>query len=102
MAKIFDEMLCTIDDISKKIILNWHEQLFEKTDTNNAGSFRRDNVEPYLGKTEYVLWDEVIPEIEKLVSWYNKNKNTMNSVELSARFHRKFELLHEFFLFISN
>lgn len=96
MAKIFDEILDTSEDISKKLILNWHEKLFERTDTNNAGSFRRADVGPYFGKTEYVLWDEVIPEIEKLASWYNKNKKKMNPVESSARFHRKFELIHPF------
>ena len=96
LAEIFDEMLITKEGISKKMILNWHERLFEKTDANNAGSFRRVNVQPYLGKTQYVLWDEVIPEIEKLVNWYNKNKKKMNPVELSARFHRKFELIHPF------
>lgn len=96
LAEIFDEMLITNDDISKKMILKWHEKLFEKTDTNNAGSFRRVDVQPYLGKTQYVLWDEVISEIEKLVNWYNKNKKKINPVETSARFHRKFELIHPF------
>lgn len=96
LAKIFDEILNTSENISKKLILDWHEKLFTKTDTNNAGSFRRTDVQPYLGKTEYVLWDEVIPEIKNLVIWHNKNKKNMNPVELSARFHIKFELIHPF------
>ena len=94
--KIFDEMLITGKDISKNLILSWHEILFERTDTSNAGSFRREDVGPTLGKTEYVLWPDVIPDIEDLVDWYNKNKNKMNPVELSARFHRRFELIHPF------
>lgn len=94
--KIFDEMLITGKDISKNLILSWHEILFERTDTSNAGSFRRENVGPALGKTEYVMWPDVIPDIEDLVDWYNKNKNNMNPVELSARFHRRFELIHPF------
>jgi len=96
LAKIFDEIMNTSENISKKLILDWHEKLFTKTDTNNAKSFRRTDVQPYLGKTEYVLWDEVIPEIENLVIWHNKNKMDMNPVELSARFHIKFELIHPF------
>ncbi|MBN4046087.1 Fic family protein [Nitrosarchaeum koreense] len=96
LAEIFDEMLSFSNDVSKKLILNWHDVLFKKTDTNNVGNFRRTDVQPYLGKTEYVVWDEVIPEIEKLVLWYNKNKKEMNPVELSARFHRRFELIHPF------
>ena len=96
LAKIFDSMSDTGADISKRMILSWHETLFEKTDTDNAGSFRRTDVQPYLGKTEYVMWDEVVPEIEKLVTWHNKNKKTVNPVELSARFHNRFELIHPF------
>ena len=96
MLKIFDEMLTTKEDISKKLILNWHEKLFERTDTNNAGSFRRDDVQPYLGKTRYVLWSDVIPDVKELVKWYDKNKKPMNPVMLSALFHKKFELIHPF------
>lgn len=97
MLKIFDELLISKDDdISKKLILNWHEKLFERTDTNNAGSFRRQDVQPYMGKTEYVLWMDVIESMDKLVKWYNKNKKLANPVVLSATFHRKFELIHPF------
>ena len=96
MAKLFDKMLKTSKDISKRLILNWHERLFERTDPNNAGSFRREDVGPYLGKTEYVLWSDVIIEIGNLVSWYKKNKNKMNPVELASRFHLRFELIHPF------
>ncbi len=96
MEKIFDELLVTKSDISKKTILNWHEKLFEKTDTNNAGSFRREDVAPYGGKTEYVLWADVIPDLEDLLKWYIENKNKYNPVMLSAIFHKRFELIHPF------
>ena len=96
IAKIFEEILKTDKGISKKLILDWHAKLFERTDTNNAGSFRRVDVQPYLGKTEYVLWPDVIPDIEELVDWHNKNKKKINPVELVARFHRRFELIHPF------
>lgn len=95
-AKIVEEVLKTSKDISKKLILDWHAKLFEKTDISDAGSFRRQDVGPYLGKTEYVLWPDVIPGIVELVDWYNKKKKKMNPVELAARFHGKFELIHPF------
>lgn len=96
MAIIFDDMLNGDNDISKKLILYWHKKLFEKTDTNNAGSFRRADVVSYLGKTEYVLWVDVISDIEELIKWYNKNKTRINPVQLSAIFHKRFELIHPF------
>ena len=94
--KLFDEMSSQDNDITEQLILKWHDTLFQKTDTNNAGNFRRNNVQPYLGKTEYVLWSDVSEEMHGLIKWYNKEKKIMNSVELSARFHLRFELIHPF------
>lgn len=96
LAKIFDEMLKTDKDISQRLILSWHNTLFQKTDANNAGIFRRVDVGPALGKTEYVLWDEVVEKISDLIKWYKKENKKLNPVELSARFHRRFELIHSF------
>ena len=54
LAELFDTMLATDKkDINQKLILNWHDKLFQKTDANNAGNFRKQDVQPYLGKTEY-------------------------------------------------
>ena len=94
LANLFETILKENKDINRKIILSWHNTLFEKTDTNNAGSFRRVDVQPYLGKTEYVSWDEVDEKINNLIKWYKKQK--ISPVELSARFHRRFELIHPF------
>ena len=94
--KLFDEMSSQDNDITAQLILRWHDTLFQKTDINNAGNFRRKDVQPYLGKTEYVLWSGVSEEMHGLIKWYNKEKKIMNSVELSARFHLRFELIHPF------
>jgi Fic family protein len=97
IAIIFDQMLNhKNNEISEKLILLWHEKLFEKTDSNNAGSFRREDVAPYMGKTEYVLWADVIPDIEGLLNWHKQNKKIINPVELASRFHKRFELIHPF------
>ena len=95
MEKIFDEMLVKKPDITKCLILRWHDMLFTGTDTNNAGRFRRADVAPYGGKTEYVLWPDVVSETSKLLRWYRQNKRT-NPVVTSAIFHSKFELIHPF------
>ncbi len=96
IARLFEEMTNTKEDISKRLILDWHKKLFARTDHNNAKSFRREDVGPYFGKTEYVLWSDVISEIENMISWYKKNKYKINPVELAARLHIKFELIHPF------
>ena len=95
-SKIFNEILSAKTVISKETILNWHKVLFNRTDVDNAGSFRRADVGPLMGSTEYAMWPDVIPEINQLVKWHNKNKNLLNPVFLSALFHRRFELIHPF------
>lgn len=88
LAEIFDQLLVTNDDITKKLILDCHKKLFQKTDPNNAGNFRRQDVSSYLGKTEYVLWLDVSDDMADLIKWYKKQKKILNPVELSARFHK--------------
>lgn len=95
-AELYDEMLNFKKDISKKLILSWHEQMYYETDPNSAGVFRKDDVGSLLGKTEYVLGGDVEFEMNELIKWYNKNKKNMHPVELAFRFHKKFELIHPF------
>ena len=95
MRKIFDEVPVSKPNITKRLVLRWHYALFAGTDTNNAGRFRRTDVASYEGKTEYVLWPDVIPEIDRLLRWYRQKKGT-NPVVMSATFHSKFELIHPF------
>ena len=94
LARLFDKMLASKEDITPKLILNWHNELFAKTDPNDAGEFRKVDVAPVMGKTEYALWYDVQDDVLKLVKWYCKQ--TMNPVELACRFHRRFELIHPF------
>ena len=96
LSKIFEAMLTTLKDIDQKLILSWHDMLFQKTDVSNAGSFRRSDVGPMLGKTKYDMWDEIPDKISELITWYRKEKKKINPVELSARFHKRFELIHPF------
>ena len=96
ISEIFDELLITNNDVTLKLILHWHDTLFAKTDTNNAGNFRRQDVAPYFGKTQYVLWSDVSQDMSNLVKWYNKEKKTINPVELAAQFHYSFEMIHPF------
>jgi len=95
MEKVFDEMLSAKQDVTKQLVLRWHDILFAKTDTNNAGSFRRADVAPYGEKTEYALWPDVIPEMERLLRWYHKNRE-LNPVMTAAILHNRFELIHPF------
>lgn len=80
--------------IDNKLILNWHNALFAKTKPDMAGKYR-----DYLVRVGgYIApdWQDIPELINKMLIWYNKNKNVMHPVELSARFHFKFEKIHPF------
>lgn len=94
--ELFNMMLKQNADITKQLILDWHYQLFFKTDSDGAGMLRHDNVGPAMGQTEYSSWDEVEEKLDALIKWYNKEKSIINPVELAGTFHKRFELIHPF------
>lgn len=94
--KIFFEMLEHKKKISLDTILYWHEKLFEQTDTNIAGQIRRYPIEVRGSKFEFPFWDEVPGLLKEFFMWYNKNKDKIHPVELTALVHFKFVSIHPF------
>lgn len=92
-SRIFLEMLGKNEKITNTLLLEWHKDIFDKTKADIAGKFRDYLVRigPYLAPD----WQEVEKMMLNLVEFINKTKN-MNSVELSARAHYKFEKIHPF------
>ena len=92
-VKVFLDMLEKKERLDNKLILKWHELLFRNTKQDIAGKFR-----DYLVRVgDYIApdWQDVKPLMKGLIEFYNKNKN-MNVVELAARIHYKFEMIHPF------
>lgn len=94
--KIFFEMLEHKKKIALDTILYWHEKLFEQTDTNIAGQIRRYPIEVRGSKFEFPFWDEVPGLLKEFFMWYNKNKDKIHPVELTALVHLKFVSIHPF------
>jgi len=81
-------------NLSLKIILKWHKDLFQETKSDIAGKIR-----DYLVRVGSYLapdWQDLDKLIREFFFWYNKNKKVMNPVELAARAHYKFEKIHPF------
>ena len=92
-VKVFLSILNKKEKLTNKIILKWHEELFKDTKPDIAGKFR-----DYLVRVgNYIApdWQDVKPLMKDFVKFYNKNKK-MNTVELAARIHYKFEMIHPF------
>jgi Fic family protein len=91
-AKVFLEMLDKKEKITNVLLLRWHKEIFSETKPDLAGKFRE-----YLVRVgSYIApdWQNVKDLMKKLITSINKSK--YNPVELSARAHYKFEMIHPF------
>ena len=92
-SKIFLEMLKKKEKITESLLLKWHKDIFEETKEDIAGKFRT-----YLVRVGSYLspdWQDIKKLMQGLIEFIYKSKK-MNSVELSARVHYKFEKIHPF------
>ncbi len=92
-SQVFLKMLEKKEEISNKLFLNWHKEIFGDTKPDIAGQYRDYlvRVGPYLAPD----WQEIEKMMFELIEFINKNK-ILNPVELSARAHYKFEKIHPF------
>ncbi len=90
--RVFLEMLCNGDKITKRLILKWHKELFSETKKEIAGTFR----EHLVRVGDYVAPDW--QDVKKLMNDFVKylERKDMNPVELAARAHYRFEKIHPF------
>jgi Fic family protein len=91
-AKVFLQMLKTEENLSNKLLLEWHENIFRETAHDIAGRFRNYSVRvgPYVAPD----WHNVEKLIRQLTVFVNESN--LNSVEVAARAHYMFEKVHPF------
>lgn len=92
-AKVFLEMLRKKERFGVQLILKWHKALFWETKQDIAGRFRDYLVK--VGDYRAPDWQDVGRLMQEMVKFYNENKK-MNTVELAARAHYRFEKIHPF------
>lgn len=78
------------------LIKKIHSFILKNIDDNYAGEFRK--VDVGIRGTEFSPLPAIFveDEIEKLIKWFNNNKEKMYPVELVAIFHQRFEEIHPF------
>lgn len=89
---VFLKILDSKEAISIKNILKWHKEIFGESKHDIAGDFRK-----YLVRVgNYVApdWQDVNKLMIELINFIDSSR--LNSVELSARAHYKFEKIHPF------
>lgn len=92
-AKIFMMMLRKKENITRRLLLNWHGEIFKETKPDISGTFRDYLVR--VGEYRAPDWQDVEKLIKDLIDFIHKN-DKMNPVFLAARAHYQFEKIHPF------
>jgi len=92
-ARLFLEMLRKRENLTKQILLRWHDEIFKDTKPDISGKFRDYLVR--VGDYRAPDWQNIEKLIGDLINFIRKNQG-MNPVLLSARVHYHFEKIHPF------
>jgi Fic family protein len=92
----FDFIIKNKPLINKNTIIKIHSMLLNKID-KRIGSFRLHNVRVFGSNFETSPAKYVKDDIDLLLRWYNRNKNSLHPLILTAIFHEKFERIHPFY-----
>jgi Fic family protein len=93
-SKVFFNIINKKFELSKDTLLNWHKEVFIDTKPDIAGKYRDYMVR--VGDYRAPDWQDVENLMKGFFEWYNRKWNSLNSVELAARAHYKFEKIHPF------
>lgn len=96
---LIDELMKVVQkeqEINEQLLFRLHKILIKGIDDENAGKYRKVQV--------YITGEEKLPppavKVSKLMdvffSWYNKNKNKIEAVDLAAKAHYRFVKIHPF------
>ena len=82
--------------VTKKIMLDWHKEIFGQTKISEAGSIRQHRVGVTTNdKIEFATVPEIPKKLQEFFSWLKKYSGE-NFVEFAALAHYKFVSIHPF------
>ncbi len=93
---LFREVLKHEKDLSLQTVIYWHKKLFSETKPDIAGKIRDYQVAISGSKHMPPSPVEVYPLLKEYFRWYDKNKKTLNPVDLAGIAHLKFVTVHPF------
>lgn len=92
--EVFSGLFNGRKEITEDFIISLHKDIMKNID-NRTGYKGVPNI--ILGKHIRLTPPENVKyEMEKLISWYNKEKTRLYPLELAFMFHHKFECIHPF------
>lgn len=91
-----DDIVSKNIDISQRVIKDLHYIILKSIDNKNAGEYRKSNVLISGSKHKPVEHFLVNEKMQELIEWYNKSKDIIHPIELSAEFHFRYVYIHPF------
>lgn len=91
-----DDIVSKNIDISQRVIKDLHYIILKSIDNKNAGEYRKINVLISGSKHKPVEHFLVNEKMQELIEWYNKSKDIIHPIELSAEFHFRYVYIHPF------
>ncbi len=91
-SRVFLEMLNLPEKISKELLLKWHQDIFGETKADISGRFRDFGVR--VGMYRAPDWQDVEKLMKEFLLFLRKKE--VHPVELAARAHYQFEMIHPF------
>jgi Fic family protein len=90
------EIIQNNEPFNKRVLLNVHYLILKTIDTKNAGKYR--NVDVYISGSEHKPPNflQVNEYMDDYFTFYEENKNTLNTVILSAELHERLVSIHPF------
>ena len=86
-----------LSKITKKDILQWHDEIFNQTKIGESGSIRYHRVGVTTNdKIEFTPAPQIPKKLREFFDWLNKYNTKMNPVEFAALVHYKFVSIHPF------
>lgn len=89
-------MLAYKKDLSLRLVLEWHKNMFQATKPDVAGKIREYQVAISGSKFMPSFPAEVYPLLKEFFVWYGKCRGRIHPVELAALVHLKFVTIHPF------
>ncbi len=93
---LVDRLLVAPEPVDLAHLLRWHKAIFSETKPDIAGRLR--DFEVRIGRSRHIPPPplEVRPMLVELLRRLNRSTDSVNPVELAARFHLDFESVHPF------
>lgn len=97
-ARAYDYLyqLATHKTLEDRDILELHRLFYQQIDIEHAGKYR--TVAVFISGSKYPVTapQRLNTEMQKFVSWFNKQESKLHPVEFTALVHKKFVFIHPF------